>query len=84
MLRILTTFHCYNPKPEGRISHFRNHVRKVAQAHVASHYGLTKGADTKVADLLKKNMFIYPVNSKVCLPYDCIIVSTHVPLMCVG
>ncbi|KAG2745429.1 hypothetical protein P692DRAFT_20657383, partial [Suillus brevipes Sb2] len=51
-------------KPEGRISHFRNHVRKVAQAHVATHYGLTKGADTKVADLLKKNMFIYPVNSK--------------------
>ncbi|KAG2029851.1 hypothetical protein BDR03DRAFT_1017828 [Suillus americanus] len=48
----------------GCISHFRNHVRKVAQAHVASHYGLTKGADTKVVDLLKKNMFIYPVNSK--------------------
>ncbi|KAG1789962.1 uncharacterized protein HD556DRAFT_1243016 [Suillus plorans] len=53
--------------PEGRISHFRNNVRKVAQAHVASHYGLIKGADTKVADLLKKNMFIYPVNSK---PYQ--------------
>ncbi|KAG1773501.1 hypothetical protein EDD22DRAFT_946924 [Suillus occidentalis] len=50
--------------PEGCISHFRNHVRKVAQVHVASHYGLMKGADTKVADLLKKNMFIYPVNSK--------------------
>ncbi|KAG1788596.1 uncharacterized protein HD556DRAFT_1496966 [Suillus plorans] len=44
--------------------HFRNNVRKVAQAHVASHYGLIKGADMKVADLLKKNMFMYPVNSK--------------------
>ncbi|KAG2107645.1 uncharacterized protein F5147DRAFT_774089 [Suillus discolor] len=37
--------------PKGRISHFRNN-------------GLIKGADMKVTDLLKKKMFIYPVNSK--------------------
>ncbi|KAG2074589.1 hypothetical protein BDR04DRAFT_1115459 [Suillus decipiens] len=51
-------------KPEGCISNFHNNVQKFAQAHVASHYDLMKGADTKVTDLLKKNIFIYPVNSK--------------------
>ncbi|KAG1847437.1 hypothetical protein C8R48DRAFT_779159 [Suillus tomentosus] len=50
--------------PEGRIGTIRGNVRKVAQAHVASHYGLTKGADDRVADLLKNNAYIYPVNAK--------------------
>ncbi|KAG1736275.1 hypothetical protein EDD22DRAFT_852275 [Suillus occidentalis] len=51
-------------KPEGRIGTIRGNVRKAAQAHVASHYGLTKGADDRVADLLKNNAYIYPVNVK--------------------
>ncbi|KAG2745843.1 hypothetical protein P692DRAFT_20740528 [Suillus brevipes Sb2] len=50
--------------PEGRISYLRLNVRKAAEAHVASHYGLTKGMDEKVAELLKNNVFIYPLNSK--------------------
>lgn len=50
--------------PEGRIGTIRGNVRKAAQAHVASHYGLTKGADDRVADLLKNNAYIYPVNAK--------------------
>lgn len=53
-------------QPEGRIGTIRGNVRKAAQAHVASHYGLTKGADDRVADLLKNNAYIYPVNAKVC------------------
>ncbi|KIK34138.1 hypothetical protein CY34DRAFT_98516, partial [Suillus luteus UH-Slu-Lm8-n1] len=50
--------------PEGRIGTIRGNVRKAAQAHVASHYGLMKGADDRVADLLKNNAYIYPVNAK--------------------
>ncbi|KAG1738095.1 uncharacterized protein EDB91DRAFT_1347702 [Suillus paluster] len=50
--------------PEGRIGTIRRNVRKAAQAHVASHYGLTKGADDRVKDLLKNNAYIYPVNAK--------------------
>ncbi|KAG1736442.1 uncharacterized protein EDB91DRAFT_1250064 [Suillus paluster] len=51
-------------EPEGHIGTIRGNVRKAAQAHVASHYGLTKGADERVADLLKNKAYIYPVNVK--------------------
>ncbi|KIK32066.1 hypothetical protein CY34DRAFT_111126, partial [Suillus luteus UH-Slu-Lm8-n1] len=51
-------------KPEGRISYLYLNVQKAVEAHVASHYGLTKGMDEKVAELLKNNVFIYPLNSK--------------------
>ncbi|KAG1729322.1 uncharacterized protein EDB91DRAFT_1085767 [Suillus paluster] len=50
--------------PEGRIGTIRGNVRKAAQAHVASHYGPMKGADERVADLLKNKAYIYPVNAK--------------------
>ncbi|KAG1839582.1 hypothetical protein F4604DRAFT_1835203 [Suillus subluteus] len=51
-------------QPEGRIGTICGNVRKAAQAHVASHYGLTKGADERVTDLLKNKAYIYPVNTK--------------------
>ncbi|KAG1874047.1 hypothetical protein C8R48DRAFT_669676 [Suillus tomentosus] len=70
--------------PEGCISHFLNNVRQVAQAHVASHYGLIKGADTKVTDLLIKNMFIYPVNSKAPAILDTIVEAFFVDDTSVG
>jgi hypothetical protein len=38
-------------QPDGRIGTIRRNIRKAAQAHVASHYGLTKGADDRVTDL---------------------------------
>ncbi|KAG0692584.1 hypothetical protein DFH29DRAFT_1084643 [Suillus ampliporus] len=50
--------------PKGRIGSIRGNVRKAAQAHVASHYQLMKGADERVAELLKNNAYIYPVNTK--------------------
>ncbi|KAG1866358.1 hypothetical protein C8R48DRAFT_672113 [Suillus tomentosus] len=50
--------------PEGRISYLRLNVQKAAEAHIASHYGLTKGMDEKVVELLKNNVFIYLLNSK--------------------
>ncbi|KAG1765367.1 hypothetical protein EDD22DRAFT_951186 [Suillus occidentalis] len=56
--------HALASVPEGRIGTIHGNVRKAAQAHVASHYGLTKGADDRVADLLKNNAYIYPVNVK--------------------
>lgn len=52
-------------QPEGQIGSIRGNVRKAAQAHVATHYGLTKGADERVSHLLKNNAYIYPVNAKV-------------------
>lgn len=52
-------------QPEGRINYLHLNVQKAAEAHVASHCGLTKGMDEKVAELLKNNVFIYPLNSKV-------------------
>ncbi|KAG1740115.1 uncharacterized protein EDB91DRAFT_1082096 [Suillus paluster] len=54
-----------DPKyPKGRIGSIHRNVRKAAQAHVASHYQLMKGADERVAELLKNNAYIYPVNTK--------------------
>ncbi|KAG2060508.1 hypothetical protein BDR06DRAFT_966990 [Suillus hirtellus] len=50
--------------PEGHIGTIRRNIRKAVQAHVASHYGLMKGADNRVMDLLKNNAYIYPVNMK--------------------
>ncbi|KAG2078737.1 hypothetical protein BDR04DRAFT_1112872 [Suillus decipiens] len=50
--------------PEGCIASIHANVRKAVQVHVASHYGLTKGADKRVADLLKNNAYIYPANTK--------------------
>lgn len=52
-------------QPEGRINYLHLNVQKAAEAHVASHCGLTKGMDEKVAELLKNNVFIYPLNSKI-------------------
>lgn len=55
-------------QPEGHIGGIRTNIRKAAQVHVASHYGLMKGANERVADLLKNNAYIYPANTKVHLP----------------
>jgi hypothetical protein len=52
-------------QPDGHIGTICGNVRKAAQAHVTSHYGLTKGANDRVADLLKNNAYIYPINAKV-------------------
>jgi hypothetical protein len=55
---------------EGRISAFRNMIKKSCVTHATAEYGLKKGRDTsdKVKDLLEKKAYIYPVErSKVCI-----------------
>ncbi|KAG0698922.1 hypothetical protein DFH29DRAFT_1016389 [Suillus ampliporus] len=56
---------CVIIMPKGRIGSICGNIRKAVQAHVASHYQLMKGADKRVAELLKNNAYIYPVNTKV-------------------
>ncbi|KAG1828865.1 hypothetical protein EV424DRAFT_1536324 [Suillus variegatus] len=67
-LTTLTMVIAIHLQPEGHIGGIRTNIRKAAQVHVASHYGLMKGANERVADLLKNNAYIYPANTKVHLP----------------
>ncbi|KAG1903011.1 uncharacterized protein F5891DRAFT_1185660 [Suillus fuscotomentosus] len=64
LMKDLKYVHALSLVPEGHIGGIHENIRKAVQAHVASHYGLMKGADERVTDLLKNNAYIYPANTK--------------------
>lgn len=64
-----TCVHLFNGfiQVEGRISGFRNLVKKSCNTHAVAYYLLKKGCSDEVKDLLDKKAYIYPVEgSKAC------------------